>query len=117
MRRIWLKLLRRRRFERDFEAEVAFHREMARAGGNPLPLGNPVVLAEQVRDVWRFTAIEHLWRDLVHGARGLARQPGLVAGAVVSLALGVGANAAVFSLGMELLLSEPTWPASARRRR
>ncbi len=108
MRRIWLKLLRRRRFERDFADEVAFHRAMAEAGGNPLPFGNQAVLAEQARDLWRFTAFENLWRDVVHGGRSLARQRGLVASAVVSLALGIGANAAVFSLGMELLLSEPS---------
>jgi predicted permease len=108
MRRIWLRLVRRRRFERDFEAEVAFHREMAKAGGNPLPFGNQAVIAEQARDLWRFTVVENLWRDVVYGARSLVRQPALVASAVLSLALGVGANATIFSLGMELLLSEPS---------
>src|SRR5262245_1312551 len=108
MRRFLLKLMRRRRLERDLEAELAFHREMAAKAGNPDALGHRVVVEEEARDLWRFTRLENLWRDVVYGARGLARQPALVASAVLSLALGVGANATVFSLGMELLLSQPS---------
>jgi predicted permease len=108
MRRLFLKLFRRRRLERDLAEEMAFHREMAQAGGNLTPFGNPAVIAEQARDLWRFTIVENLWRDVVYGVRGLIRQPALVLSAVASLALGIGANATVFSLGMELLLSQPS---------
>ena len=108
MRRFVLKLFRRRRFERDMAEEMAFHREMAQAGGNAVPFGNQAVIAEQARDVWRFTWIENFWRDVVYGARSLLRQPALLLSAVASLALGIGANATIFSLGMELLLSRPS---------
>ncbi len=108
MRRLFLKLWRRRRLERDLEAELSFHREMAAVSGNPLPLGNITRIKEDALDLWRFTTIENLWRDVVYGARGLRRSPALVGGALLSLALGIGANTAMFSLGVEFLLSEPS---------
>jgi predicted permease len=108
MRKLFLKLRRRRNLERDLNAELAFHREMAAAGGNPVPLGNAARIMEQSRDFWRFTFFENLWRDLVYGARGLRRNPTLVATAVLSLALGIGANAAIFSLAVEFLFSQPS---------
>ena len=40
MRRLLLKLIRRRRLHEDLEAELAFHREMSSAHGNPISLGN-----------------------------------------------------------------------------
>ncbi|HEY1758248.1 MAG TPA: ABC transporter permease [Bryobacteraceae bacterium] len=108
MRKFWRKLLRRRTLERDLEAELAFHREMAAAGGNPIPLGNAARIKEHQRDFWRFTAFENLWRDVVYGVRGLRRNPTLVATAALSLALGIGANAAIFSLAVEFLFSKPS---------
>ena len=108
MRRFLLKLLRRRRLEQDLEAELAFHREMAAAGGNPIPLGDPARLKEQARDLWSFTFWENLWRDLHYGARGLRHSPALVISALLSLGLGIGANTAIFSLAVEFLFSEPS---------
>ncbi|NWF85670.1 MAG: hypothetical protein HXY18_17780 [Bryobacteraceae bacterium] len=108
MRRFLLKLFRRPTLEQDLEAELAFHREMAQAGGNPIPLGNPSSLKEQAYDLWRFNFLENLWRDLVYAARGLRRSPALVCSALLSLALGIGVNTAVFSIAVEFLLSEPS---------
>ncbi len=62
MRRFILKLMRRRRLERDLEAELSFHREMSAAAGNPIPLGNTTVIREHAFDLWRFTFVENLWR-------------------------------------------------------
>src|SRR5882724_10342290 len=106
MYRFILKLIRRRKLERDLEAEIAFHREMS--GETCVPFGNPAVIKERAFDLWRFTTIENLWRDVVYGVRGLRRHPSLVATALLSLALGIGANTALFSLGVEFLLSEPS---------
>jgi predicted permease len=104
----FLKLWRRRRLERDLEAEMAFHKEMAAAGGNQIPYGNSTVIREEALQLWRFNFVENLWRDLLYAVRGLRRSPALVVSALLSLSLGIGANTAIFSLGMEFLFSEPS---------
>jgi predicted permease len=108
MPRLFLKLFRRRSMERDIAAELAFHREMSAAHGNPIPMGSSTVVEEQARDLWRFTFLENLWRDVIYGARSLRRSPALVVTALVSLGLGIGINTGIFSLAAELLLSEPS---------
>lgn len=94
--------------EQDMEEELSFHRDMARLHENPIPLGNVEVLKEQGRDYWRFNFIENVWRDLVYATKNLRRSPGFVATALLSLALGIGVNTAMFSLAVEFLLSEPS---------
>jgi predicted permease len=108
MRRLFLKLFRRRSLDRDLEAELTFHREMAAAAGNPIPLGNTAFIREQAFDLWRFNRVENLWRDLVYAVRGLRRSPGFVLAALLSLGLGIGINTAMFSLAVEFLLSQPS---------
>ena len=108
IRRLWLKLGRRRRLDQDLESELAFHREMAAAGGNPIPLGNSGFIKEQAFDLWRWNGVENLWRDLVYAVRTLRKSPGFVVAALLSLGLGIGVNTAMFSLAVEFLLSEPS---------
>jgi len=108
IRRLLLKLRRRRRLHEDLEAELAFHREMAAANDRPAALGNTTRAVEASLDLWRFTALENLWRDVVYACRGLVRTPSLVASAMLSLGLGIGVNTAMFSLGVEFLLSQPS---------
>ncbi len=98
MRRFLLKLLRRRRLQRDLEAELAFHRELAAVHENPIRLGNSSLIKEQAFDLWRFNWIENLWRDLVYGVRGLRRSPALLLCALLSLGVGVGVNTSIFQL-------------------
>ncbi len=98
VRRFFLKVSRRRTLERELEAELAFHREMAAANGNPIPLGNITLIKETSGDPWRFTLLETFWRDVVYAARGLSRSPSLLAIAVLSLAIGIGSTTAIFSI-------------------
>jgi len=108
MRRLLLKLFRRRTLQADLEAELAFHREMAEAHGNPIRLGNTAVVKEHAFDLWRFNAIENIGRDLRYAMRSLRRSPGFVLGALLSLGLGIGVNTAMFSIAVEFLLSQPS---------
>src|SRR4051812_10094005 len=61
-------------------------------------LGNPALLAERSRDVWRFAIAENAWQDLVYAWRQLRRAPAFATAAIVTLALGIGANATIFGL-------------------
>ncbi|MGO9262649.1 MAG: ABC transporter permease [Bryobacteraceae bacterium] len=108
LRRLFLKLFRRRGMHQDIQAELAFHREMAARHENAIPLGNATAIGEQGYDLWRFNFLENLWRDLAYAARGLRRSPVLVVTALASLGLGIGVNAAMFSLGVEFLFSQPS---------
>lgn len=62
-----------------------------------LEFGNPPQIEEAVRDV-RGRWLDDFWRDLHYALRALGRNRGFAAVAVLSLALGIGANAAIFSL-------------------
>jgi len=47
---------------------------MAAAGGNPVPFGNQAAIVDEARDLWRFSFLENLWRDVIYGARQTPRR-------------------------------------------
>jgi predicted permease len=110
-------LLQRRRTDRELAEELDFHQSMLRArlvrqGVPPAELdteakhafGDQARWQERLRELWQFQTLENFFRDLSFSTRLLRKSPGFTAVALLTLALGVGANAAVFSLINGLLL-------------
>src|SRR5689334_13596177 len=93
-------LLRRRRFEAELREEMDFHRSMLTGGrGTATPsFGNATLALEDVRSVWIAPWIGSVWQDIRIGARLLRRSPIVTIVAIATMALGIGANTAVYSL-------------------
>src|SRR5271169_4569031 len=72
--------------------------------------GNVTLLRERSREVWQWQRLESLLVDLKHVCRRLARSPGFAITVVLTLAIGIGANTAVFSVLNSVLLRPLPYP-------
>ncbi len=66
--------------------------------------GNPALLRDQAHDAWNWSTMEALLRDFRIGCRTLMRAPGFTAIAILVMALGIGANVALFTIVRGVLL-------------
>jgi predicted permease len=66
--------------------------------------GNVALLEERSREVWQWPTIESIWADVKFSLRQLRRSPGFTIVSLLTLALGIGANTAVYSIIQAVLL-------------
>src|SRR5579863_4535630 len=100
----------RRQADREMREELESLAALAGSG----ELGNLTLAAEDARAVWGWTWLTSLAADVRYGFRTLLRQPGFLAAAVATLALGVGANTTIFSVMNATILKPLAFPDSGR---
>jgi putative ABC transport system permease protein len=120
-------LFRRSRAEQDLARELAFHLENEtefhlKTGLAPeqareaalRSFGGKTQVEEECRDAWGTRFVDNLRQDLVYGLRGLRHNRGFALVVVLTLALGIGANTAIFSVVHGILLRPLSYRAPDR---
>ena len=124
----WLqRIFSRRRIDRDVDDEIRGHVEervaaLMAEGVAPeearltamREFGNVTLTVEKSRAVWRWGAVEQFFADVRYTLRQLRRAPAFTAASVLTLALGIGANTAVFSIVNAVVLRPLPYPESER---
>lgn len=121
------RLFSRRRINSDLSAEIEEHLnaridELVASGSSRAEatctarceFGNVALLTERGREVWQFPSIESFLADVRFALRILRKSPGFTVIAVLTVALGIGASTAVFSLVDAVLLKPPPFPHAER---
>jgi len=119
----WRRLQRWRSRDSEIEAEIEAHLAMSKQDrmdrGESAKeaelyarreFGNRALIAEVTRETWSWALLERFGRDLKFGLRSLCKRPGFAIAAILIVALGVGANTAVFSVVNALLIKPLPYP-------
>lgn len=113
------KARREREFSAEYESHLAMHiDDNLRAGMSPeqarrqalLKSGRPESTKESMRDRWTLLWLETTWQDIRYALRGLRRSPAFSITVILSLALGLGASLAIFTITDDLLLRPLPYP-------
>ncbi len=128
MREFWSKLRRQRRaVDDDLGDEIRSHIEFitdeniargmtaeeARAAARR-EFGNATATRESAREAWRFPRVETIFQDLRYGLRAIRNAPAFSLVVILTLALGIGANTAIFSVVYSVLLRPLPYPNGER---
>ena len=131
MREWWSKvsqaLHRRRGFDDDLSEEMRAHLELitdenmergmapdeARASARR-HFGNLMRTQENTREAWQFPRLETVLQDIRYGLRGIRKAPAFSLAVILTLALGIGANTAIFSVVYSVLLRPLPYPHAER---
>lgn len=121
LRRLWFFVTRWRRMQ-DLDEEMRLHVELRAAANRRdglhseeaarqarLRFGNPLKLREEARDVWGFAELERIGGDLRHAVRRIVHRPAGTLVVVLTLALGIAATTAMFTLLDAMLLRPAPW--------
>jgi hypothetical protein len=124
----WIRqLLTRDRMTRDAADEIALHLEekidelmaagltrQAATAAAHRAFGNATLVREDSRDVWRWRFLDDVAGDIRYALRQLRRTPSFAAAAILTLAIGIGANSAVYSVVSAVVLRPLPFPSPDR---